>query len=103
MMHGMISIPFKTCLISFCILTLSIWFPLTVGCPISSVPMVLTLIFLLRNLPPNQNSMSIKALQTKIGVTPDGAFGPNTIKAAMAYYKMTPVRAARKTFPLYSR
>lgn len=38
--------------------------------------------------------MSIKALQTKIGVTPDGAFGPNTIKAAMAYYKMTPVRAA---------
>jgi len=38
--------------------------------------------------------MSIKALQTKIGVTADGAFGPNTLKAAMAFYEMTPYRAA---------
>ena len=38
--------------------------------------------------------MSLKNLQTKIGVTADGAFGPGTLKAAMAYYKMTPVRAA---------
>lgn len=38
--------------------------------------------------------MSLKSLQAKIGVTPDGAFGPGTLKAAMAYYKMTPVRAA---------
>ena len=38
--------------------------------------------------------MSIKSLQTKIGVTSDGAFGPGTLKAAMTYYKMTPVRAA---------
>lgn len=38
--------------------------------------------------------MSIKSLQTKIGVTADGAFGPGTLKAAMAYYKMTPERAA---------
>lgn len=38
--------------------------------------------------------MSLKALQTKIGVTADGAFGPGTLKAAMAYYKMTPERAA---------
>lgn len=38
--------------------------------------------------------MSIKALQTKIGVTPDGAFGPATLKAAMEYYKFTPEQAA---------
>lgn len=38
--------------------------------------------------------MSLVALQKKIGVTADGAFGPGTLKAAMAYYKMTPVRAA---------
>lgn len=38
--------------------------------------------------------MSIKALQTKIGITADGAFGPGTIKAAMAFYKLTPLRAA---------
>jgi putative chitinase len=38
--------------------------------------------------------MSLKSLQAKIGVTADGAFGPGTMKAAMAYYKLTPVRAA---------
>ena len=38
--------------------------------------------------------MSLVALQKKIGVTADGAFGPGTMKAAMAFYKMTPVRAA---------
>ena len=38
--------------------------------------------------------MSLKNLQTKIGVNADGAFGPGTLKAAMAYYKMTPERAA---------
>lgn len=38
--------------------------------------------------------MSLKALQQKIGVTADGLFGPGTMKAAMAYYKMTPERAA---------
>jgi putative chitinase len=38
--------------------------------------------------------MSLKNLQTKIGVTADGAFGPGTLKAAMAYYKLTPARAA---------
>lgn len=38
--------------------------------------------------------MSLKSLQTKIGVTADGAFGPGTLKAAMAYFKMTPERAA---------
>ena len=38
--------------------------------------------------------MSVKALQTKIGVTADGAFGPNTLRAAMAFYEMTPYRAA---------
>ena len=38
--------------------------------------------------------MSLKNLQSKIGVTADGAFGPGTLKAAMAYYKMTPERAS---------
>ena len=38
--------------------------------------------------------MSIKALQTKIGITADGAFGPGTLKAALAFYKLTPLRAA---------
>ena len=38
--------------------------------------------------------MSLKSLQKKIGVTDDGAFGPGTLKAAMAYFKMTPQRAA---------
>ena len=38
--------------------------------------------------------MSLKSLQIKIGVGADGAFGPGTLKAAMAYYKMTPERAA---------
>lgn len=38
--------------------------------------------------------MSLKHLQAKIGVTADGAFGPGTMKAAMAYYKFTPIRAA---------
>ena len=38
--------------------------------------------------------MSLKSLQEKIGVGADGAFGPGTMKAAMAFYKLTPVRAA---------
>ena len=38
--------------------------------------------------------MSLKSLQQKIGVTADGLLGPGTMKAAMAYYKMTPERAA---------
>lgn len=38
--------------------------------------------------------MSLKNLQAKIGVTADGAFGPGTLKAAMTYYKLTPLRAA---------
>lgn len=38
--------------------------------------------------------MSIKILQEKVGVTADGLFGPNTIRASMAHYKMTPIRAA---------
>ena len=38
--------------------------------------------------------MSIRSLQTKIGVVADGLFGPGTIKAAMNYYKMSPERTA---------
>ena len=38
--------------------------------------------------------MSLKSLQTKIGIPADGAWGPGTFKAAMAYYKLSPVRAA---------
>ena len=38
--------------------------------------------------------MSMVELQKKIGVTADGAFGPGTLKAAAAYYKLSPNRAA---------
>jgi len=38
--------------------------------------------------------MSLAALQKKIGVAADGAWGPGTFRAAMAYYKLTPNRAA---------
>jgi putative chitinase len=38
--------------------------------------------------------MSLIELQKKIGVTADGAFGPGTLKAAAAYYKLSPHRAA---------
>jgi putative chitinase len=38
--------------------------------------------------------MSLKSLQTKIGVTADGVFGPGTMKKAMEFYKLTPIRAA---------
>ncbi|CAB4125553.1 COG3179 Predicted chitinase [uncultured Caudovirales phage] len=41
-----------------------------------------------------EHSMSLKSLQTKTGVTPDGNFGPGTMKAAMAFFKLTPIRAA---------
>jgi len=38
--------------------------------------------------------MSLKSLQAKIGVAADGAWGPGTFRAAIAYYKMSPARAA---------
>jgi putative chitinase len=38
--------------------------------------------------------MSLKSLQEKIGAKPDGVFGPGTMKKAMEFYKLTPVRAA---------
>ena len=38
--------------------------------------------------------MSLIALQKKIGVTADGVFGPGTMKKAMEFYKLTPIRAA---------
>lgn len=38
--------------------------------------------------------MSLINLQQKIGVTADGAFGPGTFKAAAAFYKLSPDRAA---------
>jgi len=38
--------------------------------------------------------MSLKSLQEKIGVTADGDFGPGTMKAAMTFFKLTPIRAA---------
>lgn len=38
--------------------------------------------------------MSIIALQRKIGVTPDGDFGPKSIKAAAAYFKLSAEKAA---------
>ena len=38
--------------------------------------------------------MSLIELQKKCGCGADGAFGPGTLKAAMAYYKLSPRRAA---------
>ena len=38
--------------------------------------------------------MSLTKLQEKIGTNPDGSFGPTTLKKAMAYFNMTPERAA---------
>ena len=38
--------------------------------------------------------MSLLNLQKKLGLTPDGSFGAGTMRAAMAYYKMSAVRAA---------
>jgi len=38
--------------------------------------------------------MSLIKLQEKIGAKADGSFGPDTLKKAMAYFKMTPERAA---------
>lgn len=38
--------------------------------------------------------MSLKDFQTKIGVTPDGEWGPGTLKAAVNYFKMPKIRAA---------
>jgi putative chitinase len=38
--------------------------------------------------------MSLKSLQSKIGIAADGSWGPGTFKAAMEFYKLSPVRAA---------
>lgn len=38
--------------------------------------------------------MSLTNFQSKIGVKPDGSFGPATLKAAMSYLKLTPEQAS---------
>ena len=38
--------------------------------------------------------MSLKALQQKIGIAADGSWGPGTLRAAAAFYKLSPARAA---------
>ena len=38
--------------------------------------------------------MSVKILQEKVGATADGAWGPGTLKAAQAFYKLSDARAA---------
>jgi len=38
--------------------------------------------------------MSLKSLQEKMGIAADGVFGPGTMKKAIEFYKLTPVRAA---------
>ena len=37
---------------------------------------------------------ALKQLQEKCGVAPDGAFGPNTAKAIVAHYELSPKRGA---------
>ena len=37
---------------------------------------------------------ALKMLQEKCGVTPDGAFGPNTAKAIVTHYELSPERGA---------
>jgi putative chitinase len=39
-------------------------------------------------------SDAMKVLQAKVGVTADGAFGPNTARAIAKHYKLSPARAA---------
>ena len=36
---------------------------------------------------------ALKQLQEKCGVAPDGAFGPNTAKAIVVHYELSPSRA----------
>jgi len=36
----------------------------------------------------------VKLLQTKSGVNPDGAFGPNTFRAVTKFYKLSKIRSA---------
>ena len=38
--------------------------------------------------------MALRHLQVKIGVSPDGEFGPITLKKAAEYFSLSPVRAA---------
>jgi putative chitinase len=38
--------------------------------------------------------MSIKSLQTKVGVKADGELGPVTVRKVMEYFKLTPIRTA---------
>lgn len=39
-------------------------------------------------------SLQVQSLQTKLGLTPDGSFGPATLKAAAIHYKLTPEQAS---------
>jgi putative chitinase len=39
-------------------------------------------------------SDAMKALQAKVGVTADGAFGPNTARAIAKHYELSPARGA---------
>ena len=39
-------------------------------------------------------SDSLKLLQEKCGVTPDGGFGPNTARAIVSHYELSPEHGA---------
>ena len=40
------------------------------------------------------SNQALKTLQQKSGTTPDGIFGPNTLRAAVKYYGLTPEQGA---------
>ena len=60
----------------------------------SAAPVVATTVAVAAVATAVKSKNPIAALQEKCGVTADGAFGPGTMKAAMAHFKMTPARAA---------
>lgn len=50
--------------------------------------------FVILNIYCKKDIMTLAEFQKKIGVNPDGVFGPKTLRAAATYYKLNDLRAA---------